>query len=204
MLDFFLNDFYVCNDLLNTPVREIEFCVLDFETTGLYPYNGDRIVEAGIVRIQADKFLGNYETLINPCIPLSEEVTRINHITNDMVKNAPLMESKIDEIMAFITNSVIAGHNLSFDISFLNYQLQKMNRPKVNLWLVDTLKVSKELLPNLERYTLQQITSALKIRQRESHRALPDAKAAAKLLQVLMQKLPPGSTLQALQAYKIQ
>ena len=203
MLDFFLDNFYVCNELLNTPISELEFSILDFETTGLYPYNGDRIIEIGITRINHTKDLAQFESLINPLVPIPEAVTKINYITQEMVKEAPLIEDKIDSLMDFIKNSVIVAHNLSFDLSFLNFQLQKMQRNKVDLWMVDTIKVAKALFPELERYSLSHITKALKIRNEESHRALSDTKATAKIFRKFIQNLPPNSSLKALHPFKI-
>ncbi len=203
MLDFFMDNFYTSNELINTQLKEIEFSVIDFETTGLYPYNGDRIVEVGIVRATHEKVLKKYESYINPGIPIPEAVSKINNITDDMVKEAPSIEKKIDEILEFIKNSVVVAHNLTFDISFLNFQLQKMNRPKLDNWMLDTIKASKIVLPDLERYSLESVTKALKIRNRESHRALADAEATVKVLHSLIKLIPPAADLKELQPFKI-
>lgn len=202
MLDFFMDNFYTCNDLLNTPIRDLEFTVLDFETTGLYPFNGDRIVEFGMVRANSARILKTFTSLINPRRPIPEAVTKINHITDEMVKDSPLIEAKIDQLVDFMKNSVVVGQNLNFDISFLNYQLQSMGKPKIDLWMVDTLKVAKVLLPHLERFSLEHITKELKIRNKESHRALADTEATAKVLHAFIKRLPPGSVLKDLLAYK--
>ncbi len=203
MLDFFLDDFYTSNELLNTPIPELEFCVIDFETTGLYPYNGDRIVEVGLVRINTEKILDELDCLVNPKIPIPEVVSNINHITQAMVENEPVIEDKIPLILEFTKNSVLIGHNLSFDLSFLNFQLQKMNLDKVNAWLVDTVKVAKLLLPELPRFTLGHVTDFLKIKNKGAHRALADAKATGLVLQALIKKLPPDATLKDLLAFKL-
>jgi DNA polymerase III epsilon subunit family exonuclease len=203
MLDFFLDNFYTSNDLLNTPLKEVEFTVLDFETTGLYPFNGDRIIEVGMVRAHADRIEKKMESLIRPGIPIPDHVSKINGITDDMVRNAPLLEDRIDEMIDFMKNSVIVAHNLSFDISFLNFHLQKMNRPKVDHWMVDTLKTSKILMPDQERYSLEAVTRALGIRNRESHRALADTEATAAVLQNLISKLGTNAFFKELVPFKI-
>jgi ATP-dependent DNA helicase DinG len=203
MLDFFLDDFYVSNELLTTPIPELEFCVMDFETTGLYPYNGDRIVEVGLVRINAEKILDTFDCLVNPKIPIPEVVSNINHITQEMVKNEAPIEDRIDSILEFIKNSVLTAHNLPFDLSFLNFQLQKMNRKKIDAWLVDTVKVAKLLLPQLPRFTLGHVTEFLKIKNTGAHRALGDAQATGRALQALIKKLPSHSTLKDLLAFKL-
>jgi DNA polymerase III epsilon subunit family exonuclease len=203
MLDFFLDNFYTSNGLLDTRIGELEFSVLDLETTGLYPYNGDRIVEIGIVRTKGGKIGDKYESMINPRIPIPEEVTKINHIDDSMVSDAPLIEDKIDEVLDFIKNSVIIGHNLTFDMSFLNYQLQKMQRDKIDLWLVDTLKVARNVLPDLERYSLAHITRELKVKNQDAHRALADCIATADIFSKLTKYLPGDASLKDLQAFKL-
>ncbi len=203
MLDFFLDNFYASNELLNTKIPELEFCVLDFETTGLYPYNGDRIVEVGLVRLNSEALLGDFGCLVNPKIPIPEVVSKINHITQAMVEMEPVIEDRMDSILEFSKNSVLAGHNLSFDLSFLNFQLQKMNRDKMDLWLVDTLKVAKALLPQLPRFTLGHVAEFLKIKNKEAHRAVADAQATGLVLQALIKKLPPDATLKDLLAFKL-
>lgn len=202
MLDFFLDNFYVSNDILNTSVHELEFSIIDFETTGLYPYNGDRIVEVGIIRAKVDKKVQGYESFINPEIPIPENVTKINKITDEMVSNAPLIEDKIDEITGFIDNSILMGQNLSFDVSFLNFQLQKMGRPKLNLWMLDTIKIAKLLMPELERYSLAHLTKALKVVNKKSHRAITDADATYQVFQQLLKKISQP-VLKDLLAFKI-
>lgn len=203
MLDFFMDNFYTSNDLLNTPLRDLEFTVLDFETTGLYPFNGDRIVEVGMVRANSARILKTLTSLINPKRSIPETVSKINHITDEMVKEAPFIEAKIEQIVDFMKNSVVVAQNLNFDISFLNYQLQSMGRPRIDLWMVDTLKVAKVLLPHLERFSLEHITKELKIKNKESHRALADTEATAKVLHAFIRRLPPESVLKDLQAYKV-
>jgi len=203
MLDFFMDNFYTSNELLDTKLREIEFSVIDFETTGLYPYNGDRIIEVGIVRGTPDKILKTYESFINPEILIPENVTKINKITNKMVETAPLIADKIDEMLNFMKNSVIVAHNLSFDLSFLNFQLQKMNREKVDHWLLDTIKVAKILVPGLENYKLSTVIKALNIKNKNSHRALADTEATAKALQAMIAKLDNTAILKDLNPFKI-
>lgn len=203
MLDFFMDNFYTSNDLLNTPLRDLEFTVLDFETTGLYPFNGDRIVEFGMVRANSARILKTFTSLINPKRSIPEVVSKINHITDDMVKDSPLIEAKIDAIVDFMKNSVVVAQNLNFDISFLNYQLQSMGRPRIDLWMVDTLKVAKVILPHLERFSLEHITKELKIKNKQSHRALADTEATAKVLHAFIKRMPPEAVLKDLQAFKV-
>lgn len=203
MLDFFMDNFYVSNDILNTPLREIDFTVMDFETTGLYPYNGDRIIEVGMIRATSEKIIKSFESLINPRRIISEQVSKINNITNDMIKDAPFIEDKIDEIISFMQNTVIVAQNVNFDVSFINYQLQSMGRPKLDNWMVDTIKLAKELMPELERYSLENLTKVFKIKNKASHRALGDTEATTKLLHALIRKLPADAALSSLLAFKI-
>lgn len=202
MLDFFIDNFYTCNDILNTPVSELEFTVLDLETTGLYPYNGDRILEVGLVRINQHQILDTLEFLVNPGIPIPEHISKINKITDDMVNTSPGIETQFDSIHQFIKNSILVGHNLNFDVSFINYELEKHRLPKLEHWMVDTIKVAKQVLPDLPKYSLTALTQFLKIKNPDSHRALSDAKATSELLQILFSKMSAPVLLKDIDPYR--
>lgn len=210
MLDLFAKTegsagLYTSNELLLTKISEIEFTILDFETTGLYPFNGDRIIEFGLYRMDSKGgFINKKDSLINPERPIPDEVSKINGISDEMVKDAPKIEQKIDEILNFMKTSVIVGHNLMFDISFLKYELQKLKKQNIELWMVDTIKVAKKIFPEFKSYSLQNITKELKIKNKNAHRALADCEATGELLRILIEKISNNNVLKELEPFKIQ
>lgn len=127
-------------------VREI---VLDTETTGLNPENGDRIVDIACVElinhIQTGKI---YQTYINPQRLMNDEALRITGITNEFLKDKPLFKDIADEFLDFVKDSTLVIHNAKFDIDFLNSELSRVDKPLVKLEdAVDTLTLAKIKFP---------------------------------------------------------
>lgn len=127
-------------------VREI---VLDTETTGLNPGNGDRIVDIACVElinhIQTGKV---YQTYINPKRLMNDEALRITGITNEFLKDKPLFEDIADEFLDFVKDSTLVIHNAKFDIDFLNSELRRIEKPLFKLEdAVDTLTLAKIKFP---------------------------------------------------------
>ncbi|MBO4405654.1 MAG: DNA polymerase III subunit epsilon [Alphaproteobacteria bacterium] len=127
-------------------MREI---VLDTETTGLNPANGDRIVDIACVELINHIQTGNvYQTYINPKKLMDEEALRITGITNDFLKDKPLFEDVADEFLDFVRDSTLVIHNARFDIDFLNSELSRIDKPLFKLEdAVDTLTLAKIKFP---------------------------------------------------------
>ena len=101
-------------------VRRIidDYCVLDTETTGLSAYY-DEIIEVGIIRVRNNVIVDQYSQLIHPENPIDGFITSLTGITNEMVSNMPRIEEVKADILSFIGEDVIIGHNTSFDMRFL-------------------------------------------------------------------------------------
>lgn len=102
--------------------------VLDFETTGLSPYQGDRAIEIGAVRIENGKITDSFQALMNPGIRVSGFIESYTGITNSMLKNASSCEAVMDEFYSFIGNSNLVAHNASFDSKFLQAEFDRIDR----------------------------------------------------------------------------
>ncbi len=178
----------ISDDLSNISLEEAEFSVLDVETTGLTPrYNG--IIEIGIVKVRGLKIVNRYSTLINPGRQVPYYITQFTGITDDDVFNAPLFEDVAEEITEFISGSVVTGHNLSFDRSFINKEFLMIGKEKpVNPQLC-TLRLSKRLYPELKSRSLSNLSYFLKVKLINAHRALPDAEATAQILIRMLKNL---------------
>ena len=112
--------------------KKIVEIVLDIETTGL-DYKRERIIEFAAIRLENGKEVSRYETLINPQQHIRKSSMQIHGITEEMVENEPLEEDVIDDILDFIGDYTIVGHNVIFDFSFLNEaSLRHKNKPLVN------------------------------------------------------------------------
>jgi len=106
-------------DDLGTPLHEVAFCVLDLETTGGSPKDCE-ITEVGAVKYVGGELTGSFNTLVNPDAPIPPTITVLTGITQAMVIEAPRIEEVLPSLLEFIGNAVIVGHNIRFDISFLN------------------------------------------------------------------------------------
>lgn len=169
------------DEILSIPIDKASFCVLDVETTGLSPqYNN--IIELGIVRVKNLKIVDKYHSLINPGRDIPSFITGFTGISNDDVYDAPFFDDIADELIEFIGNDVVAGHNLSFDNSFLKRELKYCGREELKNPNLCTLRVAKRIFPFLKSKSLGSVSSFLKIKNSASHRALGDAETTAKIL----------------------
>jgi len=146
----------------------------DVETTGLNPHRGDAICEIGAVKLKNEEIIDKFQTLVNPKRKIPLHVSSIHNIYDEDVKDAPYFEEVIDSFLAFLKDSIIAGYNICFDLSFLNEELAKMGYPSLNVPALDVLKMAKRTL-NLKYYNLGYLTQYLRIKAERYHRALEDA-----------------------------
>ncbi len=158
------------------------FVSLDLETTGIDPLK-NKIIEFGAVKFDLNGQKETLQILVNPGIALPDIIKHITHITDDELKNAPKFEDKAQEIKDFIGDLPIIGHNIQFDISFLNANGFKITNP-----LYDTFPFSSIIFPNLPTYSLEVLSEILNLSHEEKHRALEDSIAAMELFMKLSQK----------------
>ena len=127
-------------------MREI---ILDTETTGLNPSNGDRVVEIGCVELVNHISTGEtYHQYINPEKPMPEEAFKIHGLSDDFLSTFPKMSEVIDDFLNFIADSPLIIHNAEFDLRFLNAELELLKRPLLNNnKAVDTVKLARNKFP---------------------------------------------------------
>ena len=97
---------------------EDEYVVVDLETTGLSPYNGDEIIEIGVTEIKKDNIKLNYSKLIKPRGIISSTITNITNISNEMVENAESIEKVLPRFRDYIGDRTMIAHNAKFDVGF--------------------------------------------------------------------------------------
>lgn len=154
-----------------------EYVVLDIETTGLNPIR-DRITEIGAVKIRDGKITDKYNKLINPGVTIPAEITQITGIDDNMVKDAPKVSEVLPDFMQFIGNAPVIAHNAVFDMGFIN-QAAKELQINIPNTVIDTLILSRILMPKLERHKLIKVAEGLGIEVKNAHRASDDALTAA-------------------------
>lgn len=162
---------------MNKNLNEVEWVIFDTETTGLQPQSGDRIVEIAAIRFKGGEQLAVFETLVNPQCPISSGAFQVNRISAEMLKGAPPFESIATEFLKFIQGSCLCSYNAGFDMEFLRNELRlAAGEFPAAITVLDVLKMTRRLVPGLERYALWFVAESLGIKVGETHRALCDVK----------------------------
>jgi DNA polymerase III subunit epsilon len=151
---------------------------LDFETTGL-EIGRDFIIEIGAIKIDEDGYEHTFESLIKPPVELSEQITKITGISNDMLINAPQLKDNIIKLVNFIDKATIIAHNAEFDLLWLLTSLLRLNIPVPNNQVICTLDWAKK--QSEPRCSLSALTKKYAISHSSAHRALADAVATKEL-----------------------
>lgn len=159
------------------------YVVLDLEMTGLNPKR-DKIIEIGAARIENGEVTSQYETLVNPKMLIPDRVKELTGITDEMVAKAPCIEDIIADFASFCKEDIFVGQNVIFDYSFLKQAAINEKIP-FEKSAVDTLKLARKFLPELEHRSLEYLCSYYGISRSLEHRALSDALATKEVLERL-------------------
>ncbi|HEX6947186.1 MAG TPA: DEDD exonuclease domain-containing protein [Acidimicrobiia bacterium] len=175
-------------DELSTPLYDVTFCVFDIETTGGSPVDCS-ITEIGAVKYKGGEEIGSFQTLVDPGMPIPPFITILTGITQAMVYGAPRIESVLPAFLEFIGDSVLVGHNIRFDLSFISAEANRLGYPPPTNKTVDTVGLARRLLGS-ETRNLRLGTLAAHFRSPVDpiHRALEDAKATAHVLHCLLER----------------
>jgi DNA polymerase III epsilon subunit len=167
-------------------IDEIELTIFDTETTGLEPKSGDRIVEIAGLRFQGKRRISHFQSLVDPGRPISEAAFAVNKISTEMLKGAPRIEEVLPRFLSFSQGSCLCSYNATFDLDFLNSELEIMGKgPVEDVIVVDILKMAKRILPAQERYALWFIADRLGIKTQQLHRASSDVELTFEVFQRL-------------------
>jgi DNA polymerase-3 subunit epsilon len=175
-------------DELGTPLHQVTFVVVDLETTGGSP-TGCAITEVGAVKLRGGACLGRFQTLVNPGLAIPPEVTYLTGITQAMVVPAPPIEAVLPSLLEFLGTSVVVGHNVRFDLAFLQAGLAAHRYPRLGNRWVDTCALARRLVgdevPNCKLSTLAR---HFRVAHQPTHRALDDALATGEVLHCLLER----------------
>lgn len=168
-------------------LEDMTFVIFDFETTGLYPLQGDKICEIGAVKTVGMKTVDQFSQLINPRRPIPQQISKVNGITDATVQRAPSLEQVLPKFLDFIdSDAVLVAHNVPVDLSFFTAALQELEiKPLKNL-IIDTLYLSKKLYPHYRYHNLDELRHRFRLGYSEVHRGLGDALATRDLLWILL------------------
>src|SRR6266566_172271 len=167
------------------PLENVEFVVLDTETTGLRP-GPDRVIEIAGIRLRNGEVINSFQSLVNPKRRLPPFIVQFTGITQTMVNEAPTAEQVMPDFLQFIEGACLVGHNVGFDIGFLAYEAQLLGQT-FPIDGFDTIMLARRFLPALRRFKLDTVAAHLKIPASNRHRALGDAKVTAAIFVKLLE-----------------
>jgi len=163
-----------------------ELVVLDVETTGTDPKMSD-LLEVAAVKIKGTKVVDRWSTLVDPGRPIIGN--QMHGITDKDVKGAPSPKQAAEQLLKFVGDATLVGHNVGFDLGFIEEARGDGFRFSPGSYL-DTLVIAREGYPGAESYKLPDLARFFGIELAQSHRALPDAEATANLLLWFANDLP--------------
>ena len=158
------------------------FVSIDLETTG-FDHQMDKIIEVGAVKFKNNKVLEKLSILVNPKQIISDEISELTGINQIELDSAKEWAEVKDEVVNFIGNYPIIGHNVNFENNFLRENDVKITDS------YDTLSLARILLPNLPEYNLSGISKHLKFNHENPHRALSDSLVTMDLFNTLINTL---------------
>ncbi len=174
-----------------------ELIVFDLETTGLNPAY-DRITEIGAVKLRDGAVVDTFCTFVDPQVSISPFITEKTGITNEMVKGAPRDREAVEMFYEFCgPDAVLIAHNAGFDTGFIRKTLERQGKPFLNA-SIDTVVMSRSLLPDNKRHSLDALAKHYKCGSFNHHRALDDAQMLAQIFTKLVSELRAKGDIEAI------
>jgi DNA polymerase-3 subunit alpha (Gram-positive type) len=163
----------------------MNYVAFDIETTGLNP-KYEKIIEIGAVRVRDAEAVDTFSTFVNPGKSIPPRISELTGIGEGDIADAPYIDEVLDNFISFVGDDILLGHNLIFDYSFIKKAAvnQKRSFEKEG---IDTLRIARRFLPDLESRRLGFLCDYYKIRLK-AHRAFNDAMATHELYKILVRE----------------
>ncbi|NWJ47762.1 MAG: GIY-YIG nuclease family protein [Chloroflexi bacterium] len=168
------------------PLQRLEYVVIDTETTGLHPHRC-RMIEVAAVKLRNGQQVDTFQSLINPQRRIPGFITTLTGINNQMTASAPTFAGVANNFMEFLGNAIVVGHNVLFDLRFLNYELGLLHRPALVNEAIDTISLSLRLFPGIRRPNLDRLAEMTGVNIKNRHRAFGDATTTAEAFMKLLE-----------------
>jgi DNA polymerase III epsilon subunit family exonuclease len=157
------------------------YCIIDFETTGLSPYQCE-VIEFAAVRVENGELGLNLASLCRPHGRIGTGITRLTGITPHMVEGYPAFEELLPLLLDFIGDDILVAHNFSFDWGFLSQYCARIGREYRPHRTLCTVQLARRRIKGLKSYSLGPLSEHLRIPNPAAHRALGDAMTTARVL----------------------
>ena len=167
-------------------LEDATFVVVDLETTGLRPGSA-QICEIGAVRVRGFELAEEFETLVDPGVPLGPVISALTGLHDRQLRGAPRPSVAVQRFLSFAGDAVLVAHNARFDLAFLDRETERLTGSRIASPVVDTVALARRLLAGrVPRASLAQLSYFFGSSVQPCHRALPDAQATAEVLLALI------------------
>ncbi len=164
-----------------------EYVAFDLETTGLSSKN-DTIIEIGAVVMKNGQELSRFQTFVDPGRALDKKIVELTGISDDMLVGAPKLEAVLPKFLEFVGDRVLVAHNSDFDTGFIRTACNRLGLP-YSFTAADTLILSQNMLPNLNKFKLDIVANALSLPEFNHHRAADDAVICGLIMARLIKRM---------------
>lgn len=164
-----------------------DYTSMDLETTGFSPEYCE-IIEVACIRYRGGVEADSFSSLVRPrnLESVDDYLTTLTGITHAMLENAPTIETVLPQMLSFIGNDTIVGHNASFDINFVYDNAARLGLSAFSNDFIDTMRMARRLFPDFANHTLQTLVKEFKIAEKTAHRSESDARQAAQCYQYMV------------------
>ncbi len=177
-----------------------KYVVIDLETTGNNPKNGDRIIQIAANVIENGEIIDQYSSYINPGRPIPLFIQELTGITDADVENAPTFKELAPYVIGVLDEAVFVAHNVLFDLTFLQAELERVGYERFLGYTVDTVELAKIVNPGMSSFKLEELGKAYGFLHDRPHQADSDAYVTALLFIEFYKKLKelPKPTIKSL------
>ena len=169
-------------------LKTATYVVFDVETTGL-SNQYDKIIELAAVKVQEGEIIDKFERFSNPHERLSETIKNLTHITDDMLVNAPEIETVLTEFKAWVGDAIFVAHNASFDMGFIDTGYEKTGLGASTNGVIDTLELSRTINTEYGKHGLNFLAKKYGVDLTQHHRAIYDTEATAYIFIKMLKQL---------------
>lgn len=170
------------------PLEDLEYAVVDVETTGTSPSEGARVTEIAVMQVSSGDLVEEYSTLVDPGRPIPPWISRLTGITNEMVRGAPDFGDVAPRVRGALEGRVFVAHNVGFDWRFLTEEMRRASSLLPVGPRLCTLRLARRALPGLDRRGLDALADHYGVRVEDRHRAAGDARATVTVLNRLLEE----------------
>ncbi|RRK11183.1 PolC-type DNA polymerase III [Lactiplantibacillus garii] len=166
-------------------LKNSTYVIFDTETTGLSAIY-DRVIELSAVKMEKGNVVDQFEEFIDPGFHLSAQTTNLTSITDEMVRGSKSEEEVFRLFREFYGDAIIVGHNVTFDMGFMNTGYARHHMDPITNPIIDTLTLARWLYPDFRRYTLDSLSKKFNVNLEHHHRAIYDAESTGHLNHIFL------------------